>query len=214
MFATCNKEPCNWPDRPGRRLSAGLLALWVGYQSGQAEPMTQTYLSETAESLTSAVPSSQPRRIVVGVDGSDRSRLALRWAQVLATATGSTIDAVLAWEYPPMANGWAAVPPDWHANEDAEKALNETVDAVFGADRPVGLQLVVREGHAARVLLEASAGAQMLVVGSRGHGGFVGLLLGSVSANCAEHAPCSVLVVHGDELPVVEFAKAFADPAS
>ena len=63
------------------------------------------------------------------------------------------------------------------------------------------MQLVVREGGAAKVLLEASEGAVMLVVGSRGHGGFAGLLLGSVSANVAEHAGCPVFIVHGDQPP-------------
>jgi nucleotide-binding universal stress UspA family protein len=72
---------------------------------------------------------------------------------------------------------------------------------VFGGRRPPGLRTDVREGNAARVLLEASEGARMLVVGSRGHGGFAGLLLGSVSAACAEHASCPVLVLHGTTPP-------------
>ena len=75
--------------------------------------------------------------------------------------------------------------------------------AVFGDQRPAGLklELQVREGGAAKVLLGASEGADMLVVGSRGHGGFAGLLLGSVSANVAEHASCPVFIVHGDQAP-------------
>jgi nucleotide-binding universal stress UspA family protein len=59
----------------------------------------------------------------------------------------------------------------------------------------------VREGGAAKVLLEVSEGAAMVIVGSRGHGGFTGLLLGSVSANVAEHASCPVLIIHGDQAP-------------
>lgn len=141
-------------------------------------------------------------RVVVGVDGSESSRQALRWAAFLATATSSTVQAVTAWQ-PLSANGWAvgyatvAVPDYWDPAADAEKVLVETVDQVFGADRPPLLETVVREGTAARVLLELSADARMLVVGSRGHGGFAGLLLGSVSSNCAEHAVCPVFVVHG-----------------
>jgi nucleotide-binding universal stress UspA family protein len=141
-------------------------------------------------------------RVVVGVDGSESSKHALRWAQFVARATGSTLQAVSAWQpytaYGWMAAGWAAMPTDWNPAQDTEKALTATMDEVFGAQRPAGLQLTVREGNAAQLLLQASEGAQMLVVGNRGHGGFTGLLLGSVSGACTEHATCPVLVVHGD----------------
>lgn len=73
--------------------------------------------------------------------------------------------------------------------------MRETLDEVFGSQRPPGLTVVVEQGPARNVLLDASDGAEMLV-GSRGHGGFVGLLLGSVSAACAEHAHCPVVVIH------------------
>jgi nucleotide-binding universal stress UspA family protein len=93
------------------------------------------------------------------------------------------------------------VPQDWDPAGDMRKVLDETVRAVFGDQPSAGFQRQVREGGAAMVLIEASQGATMLVVGSRGHGGFAGLLLGSVSANIAEHAPCPVLVIHGDQAP-------------
>jgi nucleotide-binding universal stress UspA family protein len=137
------------------------------------------------------------RRVVVGVDGSDASKEALRWSKLMATATNSTIEAVIVWEYPLPTDGWAPVPADWNPGEDAQKTLTATVDEVFGAERPVGMLEAVRKGDAARVLLDESAGAEMLIVGSRGLGGFMGLLLGSVSAKCAEHAACPVLVLHG-----------------
>jgi nucleotide-binding universal stress UspA family protein len=144
-------------------------------------------------------------RVVVGVDGSEPSKHALRWAQFIAKASASTLDVVIAWEpytaFGWMGAGWAAMPPDWNPGQDAERALTSTIDEFFGAHRPVGLQLTVREGNAAQVLLDTSQGARMLVVGSRGHGGFAGLLLGSVSAACAEHATCPVLVLHGDTPP-------------
>jgi nucleotide-binding universal stress UspA family protein len=140
------------------------------------------------------------QRVVVGVDGSKESIRALRWAARAATATGARLEAVAAWDYP-ATYGWAAWPQEWNPANDAKRALASTVDEVFGAERPSDLQLIVREGGAARVLLEESKGALMLVVGSRGHGGFAGLLLGSVSANVAEHANCPVLVMHGETEP-------------
>jgi nucleotide-binding universal stress UspA family protein len=142
-------------------------------------------------------PETEPRRIVVGVDGSASSKAALRWAALLATATGAIIEAIIVWEFPQTYGGPVAL-DDWHPDLDAGEVLQQTVDEVFGAQRPPGLQTTVARGHARDVLLSASDDAEMLVVGSRGHGGFAGLLLGSVSAACAEHAHCPVLVAHGD----------------
>jgi nucleotide-binding universal stress UspA family protein len=140
-------------------------------------------------------------RIVVGVDGSEPSKQALRWACFLADAVGGTVEAVIAWHpftvWGSVGTGWVAMPADWNPEQEAAKALTATLDQVFGAHRPKGLELTVREGNAAKVLLELSKDARMLVVGSRGHGGFAGLLLGSVSGACAEHATCPVLVLHG-----------------
>lgn len=148
---------------------------------------------------------STTARVVVGVDGSEPSKHALRWANFLARATGTAVEAVLCWQpftdWGAMGTGWAAMPVGWNPEEDAGKALTATVDEVFGEHRPPGLQTTVREGNAAKVLLEVSTGAQMLVLGSRGHGGFAGLLLGSVSAACAEHAVCPVVVLHGTTPP-------------
>jgi len=135
-------------------------------------------------------------RIVVGVDGSDHSKLALEWAARIAAAEGAWLDVVAVWETPTW-YGWAPVlPDDYVPGQDMQKLLDETVDDVFGAERPADLRLRAVRGYPAAALLEASKDALMLVVGSRGHGGFRGLLLGSVSANVAEHATCPVLVVH------------------
>ena len=145
--------------------------------------------------------STEPR-IVVGVDGSANSQQALRWAARLAAGAGARLDVVAAWQFP-ISTSWGAatIPMNWSPEHDMEKVLTETVDATFGSQRPGKLRLVTCEGHPAQVLLEQSRGAMMLVVGSRGHGGFAGLLLGSISANVAEHATCPVLVVHGEQLP-------------
>jgi len=145
-------------------------------------------------------PRAGAGRIVVGVDGSRPSQQALRWGAHLAAIFGAGLDAVTAWDFPAAA-GWGPVPPDWDPAQDMRQTLDDTVHAVFGGQPPAGLRLLVREGGAAKVLLDASRGAIMLVVGSRGHGGFAGLLLGSVSANVAEHASCPVLVIHGDQAP-------------
>ena len=145
-----------------------------------------------------AGPGTGEGRIVVGVDGSPHSRQALRWGAHLAGIFGARLDAVTAWEFPPS-YGWASVPTEWNPGQDMGKVLDDTVRAVFGDQPPAGLRRQVLEGGAAKVLLDACEGAIMLVVGSRGHGGFAGLLLGSVSANVAEHASCPVLVIHGDQ---------------
>jgi nucleotide-binding universal stress UspA family protein len=141
----------------------------------------------------------QPPRIVVGVDGSAGSMAALRWARRIARAEHASIDVVGAWQYA----GWSGPvpPPQYSPKEDLEAAVNGAVDRVYGDDRPSYLGVLIRNGHPVRVLLDECADALMLVVGSRGHGGFAGLLLGSVSARVAELAGCPVLVVHGSEAP-------------
>jgi len=142
-------------------------------------------------------------RVVVGVDGSKPSHEALRWARFMAEATGSTVEAVMAWQEIPAygaSAGWVAV-PEWDPQEQARRVLTETAEQVFGPNEPEGMIMTVREGGAAHTLIEVSSGARMLVVGSRGHGGFAGLLLGSVSTACAEHATCPVLVIHGTTPP-------------
>jgi nucleotide-binding universal stress UspA family protein len=89
----------------------------------------------------------------------------------------------------------------WDPEENARAVVEEALDAAYGPDRPAHTTTRVLQGPPAKTLLDASEGAQMLVMGSRGHGGFAGLLLGSVSAVCAEHAHVPVLVVHGEGAP-------------
>ena len=140
-------------------------------------------------------PANERGNIVVGVDASDCSKDALRWAARQAELTGATVDAIMAWRFPAF-SGWVPVDADdLDFRRFAEQALADAVDEVFGRDHPGWLRTRVAEGHAAQVLVEASADAELLVVGSRGHGGFTGLLLGSVSTYCVHHARCPVTVV-------------------
>lgn len=145
---------------------------------------------------TSNTPTTPRPFIVVGVDGSESSKLALRWAARIARAEDACIDVVGAWEWP-YAYGWTALPVEYSPKEDVEKALTEVVDEIFGSERPAELRIGVLEGNPARLLIELSKTALMVVVGSRGHGGFTGLLLGSVSSKVAELAKCPVLIAHG-----------------
>jgi len=133
-------------------------------------------------------------RIVVGVDGSDHSRRALAWAIGEARARQAALVAVHAWHLPAAAASYAGPLVDPKLlEEEAAKAL---ADALASADaHGVEVEQRVVRGGPAAALLDAAADADLLVVGSRGHGGFAGLLLGSVSQQVCHHAACPVVVV-------------------
>lgn len=134
-------------------------------------------------------------KVVVGVDGSESSIEALRFAARVAPVLDARVHAVACWHFPEMYAGY--VPPDFDAFEaSAAKVLAEAIDKAFGPDAPEGLTTELVRGPAPEKLVEAGAGARMLVVGRRGHGGFLGLHLGSVSSACVAHADCPVLVMH------------------
>jgi nucleotide-binding universal stress UspA family protein len=135
--------------------------------------------------------------VVVGVDGSDAARLAFVWASDYVRKAGGTVHAVLAWHFDPVPVGPGVLPPPpYDAENAARNVLDETVDAL--GNPPPYLRRSVVQGSAAQVLLEQARHADLLVVGSRGRGGFTGLLLGSVSMHCVHHATCPVVVVpHG-----------------
>lgn len=155
----------------------------------------------TTTSETSALEPAG--RIVVGIDGSEPSKNALRWAMFMSAALDCDVRALVACESSPewSGTGWATRPTDLDPGENTVKKLRATVHEVLGDELPPNITAGRRQGGAAKVLLAASQDARMLVVGSRGRGGFTGLLLGSVSTACAEHADCPVLVVHGDTPP-------------
>jgi nucleotide-binding universal stress UspA family protein len=144
--------------------------------------------------------------IVVGVDGSESARAALHFALDEARLRGAAVRVVGIWHIPVAAYGGAMVAPDPGLVQELEpqitrvldRAIEEASDAAAGLD----VETVVREGAPAGVLLEEAQDAELLVVGSRGLGGFRGLLLGSVSQQCAHHAPCPVVIVrHARDLP-------------
>lgn len=138
--------------------------------------------------------SEQEHRIVVGVDGSDSSKAALRWAIRQAKLTGASVDAVTAWHYP-AGYGWAQDGGEVDFEGDAKRVLSEALGEVSGLEPDVPVRPLIAEGHPADVLLRTAKGAGLLVVGSRGHGGFASALVGSVSMYCVSHAHCPVLVL-------------------
>src|ERR1017187_5171119 len=134
-------------------------------------------------------------RIVVGVDGSDGSKQAMRWAARQAEFTGATLLAIVTWQYPTF-YGWVPpYPDDMDLAHLAQQALTEALDEVFGPDRPARLVTSVIEGFAAQALVSASEAAVLVVLGSRGYGGVPGALLGSVSTYCVHHAHGPVTVI-------------------
>jgi nucleotide-binding universal stress UspA family protein len=140
---------------------------------------------------------------VAGVDGSPSSISALRWAIRQAAFTGAAVDAVIAWHYPAAAGGygWAltGLEASFDFRENAEKVLADAISSAANPGSNVGVRARAVEGNPAQVLLDASDDADLLVVGSRGHGGFTEALLGSVSQHCVHHAHCPVVVIRGQE---------------
>ncbi|MDJ0456655.1 universal stress protein [Arthrobacter sp. NQ7] len=139
-------------------------------------------------------------RIVVGVDGSEASVEALRQAQRLATPLGAKVQALACWEYPQMYSGYVMMGVEGF-EEGARKVLDEAVAQAFGPGIPENVTATLVRSHPREALIDASRDADMIVVGRRGHGGFGGLLLGSVSSALVAHAHCPVLVVHSPETP-------------
>jgi nucleotide-binding universal stress UspA family protein len=137
---------------------------------------------------------TEQARIVVGVDGSDSALAALRWAVRQAKLAGARVEAVTAWHYPAV-YGWASTGPDGDFEGIAHQIVSGALAAVDGLEPAVTVLEQVLEGYPAEVLLDAAKGADLLVVGSRGHGGFSSALIGSVSLHCVLHAHCPVLVL-------------------
>jgi nucleotide-binding universal stress UspA family protein len=141
--------------------------------------------------------------IVVGVDGSESARAALRFALQEARLRSAAVRAVVAWQVP--VGAYEAALATGSLGEElsgaAHDRLAHELDQVADVAGDVTVERIVREGGPAGVLLDEAADADLLVVGSRGLGGFRGLLLGSVGQQCAHHAPCPLVIVpHPHEL--------------
>ena len=132
------------------------------------------------------------RRIVVGIDGSGPSLAAMEWAARQAEFTGSALETVIVWQ---VAMSYGSAMPVADPGAEARKVLDSAVGDLQKAHPQVEIRSSVVEGIPAQVLVEASNDADLLVVGSRGHGEVAGLLIGSVSEHCVTHAHCPVLVM-------------------
>jgi nucleotide-binding universal stress UspA family protein len=144
-------------------------------------------------------------RVVVGVDGSDHGRAALRFAAAEAKLRGATLVAAHAWQFtPPVVVGATDVmampaenlPAELAADREiAERVLNEAIEEALGGSPEIEIERQLIEDAPGEGLVAAAAGADLVVVGSRGRGSFASAVLGSVSHHVIQHAPCPVVIV-------------------
>jgi nucleotide-binding universal stress UspA family protein len=136
-------------------------------------------------------------RIVVGIDGSSASGKALAWALDEARARGSRVTIVHAWR--PAVLGAIDFAAPVLTREALEATAKRTVDDALARSDvhglPAAVETAIVDGGAAPAILRAASDASLIVVGSRGHGGFAGLRLGSVSQHVIHHAAVPVVVV-------------------
>jgi nucleotide-binding universal stress UspA family protein len=137
------------------------------------------------------------KTVLVGVDGSENSRRALKWAAAEAADHGADLVVLNVWEHtvPPPAGSLSV--SERYVPEPSQQSTDELVREitdVLGQDPPVLVHPRIKQGNPAKILIEESTDVDLLVVGTRGHGGFGGLVLGSVSQHVAAYAKCSVTV--------------------
>jgi nucleotide-binding universal stress UspA family protein len=133
-------------------------------------------------------------KIVVGVDGSDGSARAVDWAIAEATRYPAVLELATAWMFP-MALGYVFAKTPVEVRQQVERIAEMSVSHVAEVAPEVVVRSTLREAEAGPALVELSTGADLLVVGSRGHGGIHELLLGSVGTYCARHAHCPIVIV-------------------
>ncbi|MEU5214941.1 universal stress protein [Streptomyces sp. NPDC020807] len=138
-------------------------------------------------------------RIVVGVDGSEPALKALKWAAAQAALTGDSLEVVTSWEYPAS---WSTmmpgVPTEFDPEQLAKEILNASLEKALDPATAAAARRTVVGGNPAQALVDTAKGATLLVVGDRGYSGFKAAVLGSVSTNVTQHAPCPVVVVRGE----------------
>lgn len=137
--------------------------------------------------------------VTVGVDGSDESKEALRWAADYARALHCRLQVIGAWQYPASYYGYAVALQDDDLGKETEKLVRDAVGEVLGDTSDLSTDVRIMTGPAAHLLVALSEESDLLVVGSRGHGAFSGMLLGSVSNYCVHHAGCPVVVVRAKQ---------------
>jgi len=144
---------------------------------------------------TATASSGEPpdHRVVVGIDGSEGSNRALEWAAVEAARRGAVLEAHTSYGL-----GYEFVTPK-EVHEAMQHVLDEAERHVADLAPGLAFEGVIHDGPPAKFLIEASTGADLLVVGSRGLGGFRGLLLGSVSRQCSLHAHCPLMIIRPAE---------------
>jgi nucleotide-binding universal stress UspA family protein len=140
--------------------------------------------------------------IVAGIDGSPSSLAALEWAARQADLTGSALLVVAAWRLPDTYPDTGTT-DDYDPAADMQRVLDDSLPAIQQSHPTLELTGQVTEGRPGPVLVDASRDADLLVVGSRGHGEFADILLGSVGVHCATHAHCPVLVYRSDRARAV-----------
>ena len=141
---------------------------------------------------------SEWKTIVVGVDGSPGSRKALTWAAAEASQHGADLVVLNVWEHTLLPPAGSVSVSERYVPDPSQRTSDDLVQVIkeeLGEDPPVLVKPAVKQGRPAKVLIEESENADLLVVGQRGHGGFAGLVLGSVSQHVAAYAKCSVAVV-------------------
>jgi nucleotide-binding universal stress UspA family protein len=149
-------------------------------------------VGETEETVMNTAANGETPVVLVGVDGSTESEQAIDWAAAYTQAFGGDLHVVTTWAYP-MSYGLPIATTDFDPEADARAILDKAVARVDLPAERVRAELV--HGAAPIVLTERSKSADVLVLGARGHGGFVGLVLGSTSQYCTHHSACTIVIV-------------------
>ena len=138
------------------------------------------------------------KTVLVGVDGSPSSHKALAWAAAEALDHGADLVVMNVWEHTLLPPAGSVSVSERYVPDPSQRTAGDLVQVikeVLGENPPVLVQPLVKQGNPAHVLIEHSADVDLLVVGTRGHGGFAGLILGSVSQHVAAYAKCPVAVI-------------------